>query len=376
MSVVKPILVSALLLSLSACDGGSSESSRTSENVVTGSAISGESNSENNAGADSTNNTDYYIDPTSAEFIESNPQHFRNAVVGAWAATDCQQVDDAAAQAASAHTVFVFTDTELIETEYSFESTDCTGIASSKWYPLPIRSWTLGEYRTLLDGSGAWELDTSITQRGIYGTDVGKEVGTDSYVNIGFVGGELEFNTLIENYKHTRPATRSGIYFKKLAEGREVQSISADALLGNWYASCTGRLESSYEFYADKLVITDENWADVGCEGDSYAVRKTTFDLQYGDPFTSLFEDELIPITLTAVSNELLKFDDSQGLDKPEFKVQEGKTEYRAININSNTLLLAYCLNRNNGEDDCQDSEDRVPDMVDYNWAVRFDRVL
>ncbi len=394
MSPAIPVLImSTMLLVLCGCGSSSDSSSRSSDSsgpgaaqAATESGVGEETLSGpgqvNGSGGEATGsvigggnenfqNSHFNIDPTSPEFIESEPLHFRSALRGVWMASDCRQVDDLLTQTASSRAVFVFEEKELMETEYSYNTDDCTGSPSSKWYPLPIRSWTLGEYRTLLDGTDVWELDTSITQRGVYGTDVGLSVGSNSYVNIGFVNGELAFNKLVENYKHTRPDTHPSIYFKRLIPS-SLPSLSADDLLGSWHASCTGRLESTYEFSANSLIITDENWADVGCEGDSYAVRKTTFDLQYGDSFITLFGDELIAVTLTAVTNELIKFDDSQGLDRPEFKVEQGKTEFRAFTIENNTLILGYCLFRNSGEDDCQDSEMRKPDMVDRNWAVRF----
>ena len=399
MSLLNPALVmSTMLLVLCGCGSSASNSARTSESATIGAAQpatesgggvvsvttpgqvgagDGESTGSVIGGGtqDNAQNNQFFIDPTSPEFIESDPLHFRSALPGVWMASECQQVEDLLSQTASSRAVFVFTDKELVETEYLYNSNDCSGTPSSKWYPLPIRSWTLGEYRTLPDGTDVWELDTTISQRGVYGTEVDLSVGTNSYVNIGFVNGDLAFNSLVENYKHTRPDIRSSVYFKKHIPGG-LRPLGANALLGTWYAQCTGRLESTYQFNADTLIITDENWADVGCEGDSYAVRKTTFDLQYGDAFTSLFGDELIAVTLTAVTNELIKFDDSQGLDKPEFKVQQGKTEYRAVSIDNNTLILGYCLYRNSGEDDCQDSEMRKPDMVDHNWAVRFTKIL
>lgn len=382
----KSALVVALLFALSGCNSSSSadDSSRTGQTPTTGEAqlstssvtttVSNGTQPESGSAGNVTVESNVYIDPTSPDFIKSNQNHFRNAMIGAWISTNCREVETVFSEPSSAQTVFVFTATELVETEYTYNANNCTGVPSSRWYPLPIRSWALGQYRTLLDGTTAWELDTTITQRGIYSGEILHQVGADSYVNIDFVNGELEFNVLEENYKHTRPATRAGVYFEKIPND-EVFSISSDALLGSWYASCTGRLESRYEFFADKLVITDENWADVGCEGDSYAIRKSSFDLEYGDPFSSIFTNDLMAITLTAVSNELLRFDASQGLDEPEFKVPVGKTEYRAVSINNNTLILGYCLYRNSGEDDCQDSENRKPDMVDHNWAVRFDKV-
>lgn len=390
------LLMSTALIVLCGCGSSAENSSRSSESSALGAAQPGTgfgidggsleapgqvggsegeaASSVTGGGQDNAENTQFYIDPASPEFIEGDPLHFRSALQGVWMASECRQVDDLLSQTASARAVFVFKNSEIVETEYSYDSNDCTGTPFSKWYPLPIRSWTLGEYKTLNDGTRAWELDTSITQRGVYGTEVGLNVGSTSFVNVGFVNGELAFNNLVENYKHTRPDTRPSVYFTRHTPGG-LQSLSASALLGTWYASCTGRLESTYEFSADKLVITDENWADVGCEGDSYAVRKTTFDLQYGDSFISLFGDELIAVTLTAVTNELVKFDDSQGLDKPEFKVGQGKTEFRAFTIDDNTLILGYCLYRNNGEDDCQDSVMRKPDMVDLNWSVRFTKI-
>ncbi len=369
----------------SSVDGASSNAGSTSTQDSTSTAGNTSNSGESAVGVTSNTSSaigsgysefiDFGVDPTSPDFVESDSRFFRTAVLGAWAGTDCRQVNSIFSTTESLRTVFVFTQTQLIESEYVYNSLDCSGIPSSKWYPLPIRSWNLGQYRTLSDGSNVWELDTTVTQRGVYAGDIDEDLGTDSYVNIDFVDGKLEFNTLVENYKITRPAVRSGRYFEKL-QGRGLADINAAALAGRWKASCTGRLESTYEFYADSLIITDENWADVGCEGDSYAVRKTTFNLDYGDPFTSVFGNHLIAIKLTAVSNELLKFDTSQGLDEPEFKVQEGKTEFRAVSIDENTLILAYCLYRNSGEDDCQDSEERTPDMVDHNWAVRFDKVL
>ncbi len=393
MSLAKTTLAISILLALGGCGSSSNidESSRTSDNVEPGSALSasnmmtngssgitaenGVSNSGSGDGGEITPGIDFYIDPESPEFIESDSLHFRSAVLGAWAATECQPFETILNAQVSRHSVFVFTNEELVETEYEYESADCSGTPSSKWYPLPIRSWRLGSYRALPDGSGAWELDTSITQRGVYAGDVSADVGVSSYVNIGFKGGLLEFNPLVDNYNHTRPEARSGVYFKKLI-GRGLPSIDSEALIGNWRATCTGRLESSYQFFPDKLVITDENWADVGCEGDSYAVRKSTFELEYGAAFVSIFNDTLMQYKLTAVSNELVKFDDSQGFDKPEFKVPLGKTEYRAVTIDNDVLILAYCLYRNSGEDDCQDSAERTPDMVDHNWSVRFHKVL
>jgi len=394
-SLIKSVFI--LLLASLVCGCGSSsstdESSRTVDNgAVDSSGVPGIGSAQSlpGAGGDvsgsagSGNDTDnmavveigdLYIDPTSSAFIESESQHFENALKGAWIATECKQVESQFTQSESKKAVFVFSDTELVESEYTYNSTDCSGSPSSKWYPLPVRTWSLGEYRTLLDGSGAWELDTSIIQRGVYAGDIDDDVGSRSYVNIGFVEGMLEFNALVENYAHTRPTVRGARFFESL-QGRGLSTIDSNALLGQWRAPCTGRLESTYEFFPDSLVITDENWADVGCEGDSYAIRRSTFNLVYGEPFTSIFKDRLIAITLSAVSNELVKFDDSQGLDKPEFKVPEGKTEYRAVSIDNNTLILAYCLYRNSGEDDCQDSDDRTPDMVDHNWGVRFNKVL
>gem|GEM_PF-4361935 len=297
MRVLKAAGASIALLSLVACGGSStSESSRVDNPVGAETPGTGEANPGRVVGVNGVE-IPTYIDPTSAAFIESDSTHFRNAMLGAWAAVDCN-VDDISQTSSKA--IYVFTDTEVIESEYIYPSTDCSGIARSEWYPLPIRSWQLGDYRALDDGSMAWELDVSITQRGVYDGRVGDDKGTYSYVNIGFEGDQLEFGDFIEGLKPFRATNRSSRYFAKMDEDKP--AINAQALNGVWFSACSGRLESTYEFYPDTLVVTDENWADSGCEGASYASRRTTFTIDYGEEFTSVFGDKLLSVETAATT--------------------------------------------------------------------------
>ena len=311
------------------------------------------------------------IDPTSADFIESDPNHFRSALQGAWVASDCLPLSSLVSSNKSTREVKTFTATELIVNQYSYASSDCSGIPTGEWYPLPILSWSLVNYINLSDGTGAWELNTKISQRGLYQDIAGDDSGTTFYDVLSFVGSRLEFGSAPALYVIERPDTRSGEYFDPLTPRRQENLIPTE-LLGVWQSACVGRLQATYQFTDDTFVVTDENWADVGCDGESYSVRRSTFNATYGNSFTGIDAEQLISVEIEAVVNELLKFDDSQGLDQPEFKVPEGKVEHRAFTIDGDTLILGYCLRRNSGEDDCQDSPERTPDMVDYNWKVQF----
>ena len=311
------------------------------------------------------------IDPTSANFIESDPNHFKSAMQGAWVTSDCRPLSSLVNSNQSTREVKVFTPSELIVNQYSYKSSDCTGIPTGEWYPLPIFSWNLINYRILSDGTGAWELDTKVSQRGLYQDIAGDDTGTSFYDVVSFVGSRLEFGSTPALYAIERPDTRSGVYFEPLIPRRQ-EDLTPTELLGVWKSACVGRLQATYQFTEDTFVVSDENWADVGCEGESYSVRRSTFNATYGNSFTSIAGEKVIPIEIEAVVNELLKFDESQGLDQPAFKVPEGKVEHRAFTIDDNTLILGYCLRRNSGEDDCQDSLERAPDMVDYNWKVQF----
>ncbi len=374
MKLVQIAVIAALLLVLSACDSSPSNSARgdTSGNAIAAgpsAALSEESATQGTNPVE----VPVPVDPSSPNFVESDPSHFKGALLGVWFGEECSENENAESNE-FLRNVYVFTESELIETEYVYSSEDCTGTPFSYWYPLPIRTWQLGNYRALADGSMAWELDTAISQRGVYAGKVGDDKNTTSYVNIGFVNGQLEMGTLVSGYKTARPENRSGRYFNKKVSD-QTPSVTTENLLGTWFSSCSGRLESTYEFFADTLIITDENWANTGCEGDSYAARKTTFSIIYGDVISGVFENKLQTVEITALSNELIHFDASQELEEPEFKVAEGRTEFRAVTIENDTLILGYCLNRNSGDDNCQDEQSRIPDMVDYNWLVRFEKL-
>ncbi len=314
-------------------------------------------------------------DPEDAGFVAGDKTHFVAAMQGAWMDAECKLLSTPVNGYTSTRAIHVFAGADYIVNQYSYVNADCTGIPYGEWYPLKIHDWNLGGYRLLSDGSYAWELDYVVTQRGLFRNEPGPSINTRFYDIVQFSGGQMRFGNSAAAYSINRPDSLAPTLLSR-HQPRGKIDLQAEDLWGAWVSDCVGRLQASYEFDAGTLVITDENWADVGCEGDSYAVRRSTFNIIYGETTLSNHGDTLLLFEIEAVTNELIKFDASTGFDEPDFKVPEGKTEYRAVSVDQdNTLILGYCLIRNSGEDDCQDSPERAPDMVDYNWNVRFTKI-
>lgn len=313
-------------------------------------------------------------DPLAPDFDITNVDHITAAMQGAWILEDCAEHPAPYGSITHIRPVVMVRGFELILDSYAYETDDCSDSPTGEWYPLEIRAWRLGEAVALANGEFIWTFDSILTQRGNYQGVVGDQVDSRYFNIAGFRDGNLVFGGNDSLDETGRPLELSDDQFVR-RPSQTATIEDASVIAGIWDSGCTGTLRSTLEFHPDRFVLTDENWTTEGCAGESFAIRRSTFSIEYGAQRTSLFGDPMIPVAVTAQANEMVRFDESQGFPRPEFKVVLGDTEYRAFALeNNHNLILGYCLYRSSGVDDCQDSEDRSPDIVDFNWRVRYAR--
>jgi len=310
--------------------------------------------------------------PANGAFDQANRAQFIDALSNAWIGSECESTDSSEDGFASYKIVKTFTDSEYIYNELVYPSGDCTGSPFADWYPSIVESWSLGEFITLADGTGAWEFDSRVTQPGAFAGDPGPAIDTPNFDFATIREGKLYFGDSFAELPENRPTVIEATYFEPRQAGGDT-AIDAALLQGTWFSGCVGGVESAYIFNPDTVIIENENWAEAGCEGESFQIRKSTFDVTYGDRFVTRDGDTMLAYDITALSNETIKFDASQGLEPRNFQVPIDMTEYRAVSVDTgNTLIPGYCLYVDTENDDCQNSADRRPDMVDYNWIFRF----